>query len=114
VLEQIQSGQTCFAPSTEAPEDLKAFQPAAAALKHAVSLGYISAVFLESRMRDGYGSVRQVLVNGPLSYSGAQFLSIPPVPERHDQDIVQLKPSFYGISIDLRAAFRWLKRKFRR
>ena len=115
ILEQVQGGKTHFLPQAESQEDLASFQSVAAALKQANTLGYLSAVFRESRMRDSYGFVLEAIVNGPLSYEGLQYLSTPPpAPQPRDPDIFQLKPSLYGIGIDLRAAVSWLKRRFRR
>lgn len=116
VLEQVQSGKTKFLPETATPEGLASFQPTAVALQHANAAGYLSAVFRVSKMIGTHGYVLEAIVNGPLAYKGLRYLDTPPATQdatvsTNEPDVFQIRPSIGGISIDLRAAFRWARRR---
>ena len=114
-LEQVRNGKTRFAPETETAEEIRSFQEFAAALKSASDSGYINATFIQSRMRDTHGYTLEAIVSGPLTHEGLQYLA--PVADTNrakDSEIIQFKPNIYGVGIDLRAAYGWLKQKLRK
>ena len=114
-LEQVRNGKTRFAPEAETVEGLKSFQEVAAALKSASNSGYINATFIQSRMRDTYGYTLEAIVSGPLTHEGLQYLAqAADTNLAKDSDIIQLKPNIYGLGIDLRAAYGWLRGKLRK
>jgi len=114
-LRQVQVGVKSFEPDSSTIDAINAFQPLAAALKHANDLGYFSAAFRRSKMIGTHGCILQVIVTTPLSYEGAKFLQTAASANENersrDADIFQLKPSVWGVSIDLKALYRkWVSR----
>lgn len=115
VLRQVQQGKKSFSPEASTPEGVKAFQPTAAAIKHASDLRYLSAVFRQSKMIGTHGCILQAVITSPLSYTGTQFLAslhgAQDQPKSTDAEVFQFKPSFWGMSIDLKALYKKLTRR---
>jgi hypothetical protein len=66
-------------------------------------------------MRDTHGYTLEVIVSSPLTHEGLQYLaSVTETNHAEGSDIIQLKPNIYGLGIDIRAAYGWLKRKLRK
>lgn len=63
-------------------------------------------------------SVRQVVANvraqlhGRLAAAAQQIPPMKPVAEGAPEEIVELKPNFFGMGVNLRAAWRWVRRRF--
>ena len=106
VLQQVHDGKTRFIAESQAQDDLASFQPVASALKRAKELGYISAVFVESGMRDTLGFVKVVEITGPISHEGAQYLAsatasgaMPVATSTENAKVFHLKPTIYGMAL---------------
>lgn len=89
------------------------FQPIAKILDYANNEGLLEDFLPHKESQSGNGWYDLVLVNGGLSYEGEMFLTKPSAEsEKKIESIIQLKPSIYGIGIDLNALWkRWKNRK---
>jgi hypothetical protein len=75
-LRMVQSGVGNFAPSSDSPNDLRAFQPLAKALFAAHQDGLLnSASFIVSKKRDTHDMYVTVVTSGGLTYKGDQWLA---------------------------------------
>ena len=117
-LELVASGATDLpAPSAES-ESYAEFQAMAEALVDAKDAKLLYEVAVQrSRGRENYGHAVRVLVAGGLTPKGKQFLvnakasatEIPDSPDakpEKEPEIFQLRPTFAGMSIDLKALWR--------
>lgn len=123
-LQFIASGQArCVSPASDAAEYLE-FQAMAEALLEAKQSGLVyEAIAERSRTRETYGHIRQVIVAGGLTPKGRllheQSQATPFAVEskatdreRPEPEIIQLRPTFAGMSIDLKALWRkWRTKK---
>jgi len=113
ILEEIRSGVTSFEPISNSESDMRDFQPIAKILVHAHKEGLLESCIPHKESQTAHGWYDLVLVRGGLSYKGEMFLTKPPstVDDNKLSEIVQLKPSIYGIGIDLKALWkRWKER----
>lgn len=113
VLEEIQAGTTVFRPAGTSERDMWDFQPIAKMLEYAQDEGLLANCVAHRESDSAHGWYDLILVRGGLSYKGERFLA----DERRDTDkklaeIIQLKPTIYGIGVDLKAIWeRWKDRK---
>lgn len=108
LLEAIQSGQKSFKPVSQNFEDMNEFQTVAKALLFAEGEGYLDKCIHHRESSTSNSWYDLVFVQNGLSHKGAQYVSEPNalVEKRFDEEIVQLRPNFFGLGVDLRAAWR--------
>lgn len=113
ILEEIKSGTKAFEPASSKDADMWDFQPIAKILVYAHNEGFLESCLPHKESRTGNDWYDLVLVQGGLSYKGEMFLMKPSADvEKKIEDIIQLKPSIYGVGIDLKALWkRWKGRK---
>lgn len=114
VLQEVRSGTSSFAPASNSEEDMRDFQPIAKILVYAQQEGLLEKCIPHKESGTGSDWYDLVVVRGGLSYKGEKLLSEPPAAAADQKlsDIIQLKPSVYGIGIDLKALWlRWKNRK---
>lgn len=113
VLEEIKSGTTIFEPASEKEADMWDFQPIAKILDYANSEGLLKNYLPHKDSQTGNDWYDSILVKGGLSYKGETFLTNPSEEVgKKIENIIQLKPSIYGIGIDLNVLWkRWKNRK---
>lgn len=112
VLEEIQTGRTRFSPISNADKDMSDFQPIAKILVYANNQGFLERCVPHQENQISNNWYDLILVKGGLSYDGASFLVSPRVNDVEEtlDDIIQLKPSIYGVGIDLKALWKkWKK-----
>ena len=123
-LQFVASGQArCVAPASDAAE-YSDFQAMAEALIEAKQSGLVyEAKAQRSTARETYGHIQQVIVAGGLTPKGrllheqsqaAPFAVEPKATDRDhpEPEIIQLRPTFAGMSIDLKALWRkWHAKK---
>jgi hypothetical protein len=114
MLEEIRAGTTRFAPISNSESDMRDFQPIAKILVYAHEEGLLESCVPHKESRTAHGWYDRVIVRGGLSYKGEMFLTKPPSTSDDTKlsEIVQLKPSIYGVGIDLKELWkRWKQRK---
>lgn len=89
------------------------FQPIAKILVHAHKKNYLESCIHHKESDTRHGWYDLVIVLGGLSREGEIFLAAPESDETEDnlEKIIQLKPSIYGVSVDLNALWRRWKSK---
>lgn len=113
LLEEIKAGTSTFKPASGEEADMWDFQPIAKILDYASSEGLLESFLPHKESETGNGWYDLVLVRGGLSHKGEMFLANPSTEaEKKIESIIQLKPSIYGIGIDLNALWRrWKSRR---
>ena len=114
VLLEVRSGTSNFAPASNSEEDMRDFQPIAKILVYAQQEGLLEKCIPHKVSGTGNDWYDLVMVRAGLSYKGEKLLSEPSAVAADQKlgDIIQLKPSVYGIGIDLKALWlRWKNRK---
>ncbi|MET4570692.1 hypothetical protein [Rhodanobacter soli] len=110
LLQQIKDGKKSFGPASNSPEDMAVFQDIAKALAFANDEGLLEGFASHKESYTGNRWYVVVMVKSGLSYQGQQYLEQPAKPPAPAPgDIVQIKPNFYGISIDFNALWRRLR-----
>lgn len=118
LLVEVQNGKHSFKPDAESNESLELFQSTAKTLIHAHKKGYLDECKIMRESVTGNGWYAVVVIRGGLTYEGEQLLSTEQIVESNSkeansihEDIIELKPSFYGIVINLNAIWRRIKRR---
>ncbi|UXY16712.1 hypothetical protein N8I74_06735 [Chitiniphilus purpureus] len=122
-LESIVAGTTSFSAPPVESDAYNDFQAMAEALTEAKTAGLLYQVAVQrSRARATYDHAKTIVVSGGLTPKGREFLEAAKVPPpeaatptpagvEKPAEILQLKPTFAGMSIDLKAL--WQKWKSR-
>jgi hypothetical protein len=112
LLQEIKSGILTFKPLSTKEADMWDFQPIAKVLEYANSEGLLESYLPHKESSSGNRWYDLVQVKGGLSHKGEMFLANPkPEIEEKMETIIHLKPSIYGIGIDLNALWkRWKNR----
>lgn len=106
-LKEIQNGKTTFQPISRSESDMRGFQPIAKILSSANNKGLLESFFSHKETETYHNWYDIVIVKGGLSHKGEQYLTeIHNKNAKRKDDIIQLKPSIYGIGIDLKALWR--------
>ncbi len=116
VLVDIKGGKRSFAPTLLSPLAIADFQPIAQRLQSAHRNGLIADLRVRSsKMRDSHGSVLGALVRGGLTFEGEQFLAALQRPPELEsvEPVIRLKPTVWGMSIDLDALAKRVFRKIK-
>lgn len=111
-LQEIADGTTVFKPKSSGNQDMQDFQPIAKVLAYADRQGLLETFVPHKESSTGNRWYDLVMVSGGLSFEGEQFLAAPAASsEPNLEQIIQLKPSIYGVGVDLRALWRkWKSR----
>lgn len=115
LLSQVNEGITSFKPKGNTKEELVEFQSTAKALLYAKDLGYVEECksIREHVTGNAYHTV--IITRGGLTYLGIRYLkqqnTIPQNKLSAAEEIVELRPNFFGLGVNLRAFWRWLIRK---
>jgi hypothetical protein len=111
VLGEIAGGKTLFTPAGQSEEDIESFQRVAKILEYANTHGLLDGYASHRESYTGHRWYVRVMVKNGLSYAGQQRLQSPPKSvEDSQEEILQLKPNFHGMGIDLKALWRRLRR----
>lgn len=122
-MKLVADGLTYLSASDFPPEKYDEFQAIAEGLVQAKAHGFLHKVAVErSKSRETYGHITQVVVAGGLTPSGKQWLAeeaeyeekgatrialkAAKAPVEKQPEILQLKPAFMGVSVDLKALWR--------
>ena len=117
ILQTINNGTTTYKPLGNSEEEMKDFQSVVKLLQYAEKKGFVGKlkIHTESRTRHSWNDL--VFVQGGLTYEGLEYInnkhSANSGAEEKIGDVIELKPNFYGIGMDLRAFGRWLKKKIK-
>jgi len=110
VLAEIAEGRTSFGPAGQSESDIEAFQEIAKILEYANAQGFLDGYASHKESYTGHRWYVRVMVPNGLTYQGQQRLQLPPKDTSAQQEeIVQLKPNFHGLGIDLKALWRKLR-----
>ncbi|QWT45836.1 hypothetical protein [Azospira inquinata] len=109
LLEEIKMGRKRFRPASTNEADMLDFQPIAKLIDYANTEGFLESYVPHKESATGNCWYDLVVVNGGLSHKGGLFLEKLNIEtEEKIESIIQLKPSIYGIGIDLIALWRAL------
>ena len=114
LLEDVKNGKNSFEPLSSTLNDLKEFQLIAKRLISAHESGYIAELKCQKDYRVAGGLVNKILVLNALTIEGEHFLSSKSVAEnqtRSEEDIIDLKPNFFGLGVNINALWRQLTNK---
>lgn len=113
ILQEIKKGTAAFEPASSADSDMEDFQAIAKTLVFADNEGLLEECKPHKESMTSHHWYDLVLVNGGLSKKGEKYLAqVNESANEQVDEIIQLKPNFHGIGIDLKAAWkRWKNRK---
>jgi hypothetical protein len=112
ILQKIDGGQRSFRPASDSPTDIAAFQDVAKVLAFADSKGFLDGYISRQESYTGNRWYVLAMVKNGLTFPGQQYLAQPEPPAIPSQpEVLQLKPNFYGISVDLKALWRRMRGK---
>lgn len=113
ILEEVKTGRTRFEPASAKDSDMWDFQPIAKVLIFAHNEGLLESCAPHKESRTANDWYDLALVRGGLTYKGEMFLAKPKDDTaKKIEAIIQLKPTIYGVGIDLMAIWkRWKERK---
>ncbi len=108
VLEELRSGRKKFTALSQSKEDIKDFQIIAKVLSFANDKGFIDGYLPHKNTETSDFYYDLIMVTNGLSYQGMQYLESGDEQNNTNtkDDILLLKPSFFGIGIDLNALWR--------
>ena len=116
ILQEIQEGRATFNPISESLADMKNFQPIAKIILFAYDEGLLEGCSAHKESETAYNFYDFVLVKGGLNYQGEQYLQNIEDENIEDENIekmnkiIQLKPSIYGVEIDIIALWKHFKK----
>jgi hypothetical protein len=116
ILSLIQSGKISYQPERNDFDSLVKFQQIAKRILYAKSQAWIHDVKYQIDYQHSGRLVRNLSVQGGITLEGEQFIkSRIAAGERvtFEEDIIELKPNIAGIGVNLNAAYRWFKNKFK-
>ncbi|MBU1308519.1 MAG: hypothetical protein KKE30_03170 [Gammaproteobacteria bacterium] len=116
ILNFIQSGKISYQPERDDFDSLTKFQEIAKRILYAKSQGWIHDVKYQTDYRHPGRLIRNIIVLGGLTFQGEQLLKSRIVGDGNaafEEDIIELKPNIAGIGVNLNAAYRWFKSKFK-
>jgi len=116
LLTEIKEGKSSFQPASNSKADMADFQSVAKILIYADQEDWLNSIEVhrESRTKNNWYDL--IIVQGGLSYKGGgQYITNPPTVNstysEAQEDIIELKPNFMGLGINLNALFRYFKKK---
>ncbi len=115
ILTSIAQGKKSFSLSGDSSGEIEEFQEIAKFLIHCDNQGWFDSIKPHKSMRTGRQLYDLVFIPNGLSYSGTQYLESLSSGATHSnapqEDIIDLKPNFMGIGININALVRWWKNK---
>jgi len=115
ILRKVQSGERYFSPASNSDDEIQEFQRIAKILRHADTEGLISRCNFYVSQETGDDLCYDAHASGGLTYKGEQFLATPPNDKGSSApttDLLDLKPNFYGVGININEAWRRFARWF--
>lgn len=110
ILQEVADGTTAFKPKNSSNQGMQNFQPIAKVLAYADRQGFLESFIPHKESSTGNRWYDLVMVPSGLPYEGEQFLfSAASGSEPSLEQIIQLKPSIYGVGVDLWALWRKCK-----
>ena len=115
VLLEIKHGNSKFTPTSDSEPDMKDFQSIAKLLIHADQEGLLNSIKIHQESRTKNSWYDFVVVQNGLSFKGEQYLdkisANEEITSEIQKDIVELKPNFMGLGLNLNALWRWWKKR---
>ncbi|MDF7809613.1 hypothetical protein P4E94_19400 [Pontiellaceae bacterium B12219] len=113
VLKEIAEGRKSFRPAGDTREAIEDFQSIAKVLVYCAEQGWLNSFKPHSERWSGNDWYDSISVLNGLSLSGEQYLNSKSQKAKLstliEEDILELKPNFMGIGINLNALTRWIK-----
>lgn len=107
VLMAVRSGTLEFSPEDESEASLREFQIAAKALAYAEEEKLIGRLSIHKNAVYGEWLCDLIMAVEGLTYRGEMHLTEPdPQKERRLEDIVELRPNFMGLGVNINALWR--------
>ena len=112
VLKEVQNGQIEFKPISQSLTDIQDFQFIAKTLSFANSEGLLEEYIPHKNTDDENNLYDLIIIPRGLSYKGNQYLLNQKVNNvEQNNEIIILKPSLFGVGIDLKALWsRWINK----
>lgn len=113
ILKEVNTARSSFKPISPKSDDMEEFQLIAKALIYANDEGYFDSFIPHRESETGYGWYDLIIVSNGLSHKGHKYLS-----NTNDEleiefmDAIQLKPSAFGVTVDLKVLWQKLKQSF--
>ncbi|QBG48453.1 hypothetical protein EGM51_13995 [Verrucomicrobia bacterium S94] len=116
ILREISNGRKSFIPVDSTQESMEDFQSIAKLLIYCEKQSWLDSIKPKKESRSGNDWYETVPVLGDLTYEGEQYLESLASKNTNSEnspkeDIIELKPNFMGIGINLNALIRWRKTK---
>lgn len=112
LLQKIKDGEKSFRPTSNSTEDMNEFQSVAKALLFANEEGLLDGFHFHKESHTGNHWYDLIMVKNGLSYKGEIHLDLHlNPPKEKPEEILELKPSFNGMSVDLKALWRRIRKK---
>ena len=116
ILKKISEGKTTFKSASNSQSDMEDFQSVAKVFVHMNKQGWLDSFKEHRESRTANNWYDLIFVTG-LSSEGAQYLQNIPSEDNNatnsinQEDIIDLKPNFMGLGLNINALLRWWKKK---
>jgi hypothetical protein len=114
LLQAINSGVLTFKPLENSEEEMTDFQSVVKLLQYAEAKCLITKIKIHTESRTKYEWHDFVLVQGGLTIEGMEYLNSLSTEDKaktkNTEDIIDLKPNFMGLGININALIRWFKK----
>ena len=114
LLQAINSGLLTFKPLGNSEKEMTDFQSVVKLLQYAEGKGLITKIKIHTESRTRHEWHDLALVQGGLTIEGMGYLnslSTEDEPKaKINEDIIDLKPNFMGLGININALIRWFKK----
>jgi hypothetical protein len=115
LLTEIGEGKKSFKPASDSKSDMDDFQSVAKVLIYADQQGWLNSCEIHRESMTANNWYDLIFVQNGLSYEGEQYLnnlsSDDNVDSQTQEDIIELRPNFMGLGVNLNALLRWWKRR---
>ncbi len=115
LLKEIDDGKKTFKPVSVSESDRKDFQSVAKVLVHANQQNWLDSFSFVKENWSGNHWYDLILVNSGLSYEGQLYLNNTPNISNENSatgnDIIEIKPNFMGIGVNVNELLRWWKNR---
>lgn len=114
LLTEIKKGRKAFKPASDSKEEMEDFQSVAKLLIYADKEGWLNSKKVHQESRTANNWYDLVLVQNGLSHKGEKYLENGPTvnstSSENQEDIIELKPNFIRLGINLNALWRYIKK----
>jgi hypothetical protein len=121
LLTVIDDGMSVFKPLGSTESQLEDFQSVVKLIEYAREKGLLKDMKVHKESRTRHNWCDLVVIQGGLTIKGLEYLKSSTLLEETSnrasedegakEDIIMLKPNFFGLGIDLNALGRWFKNK---